>query len=191
MVELYKKFYEECGMRKKTIVSFLAISTLCFGAFAENNYAVGESAAFDLCLRNVDPALLDGAVVHSGGELATDETWSAVCVHVVHGTVVVSTNATLTIEPGAVVKFLGGGIIARGNCIAKGATFTDIADGAMGDALPMPSYTLRGNFEIDDATRIKYAKKGDEFAQMGDSGMFRLDITDDGYRFAHEKEEIA
>ncbi len=171
-------------MRKKTIVSFLAISTLCFGAFAENNYVVGESEAFDLCLRDVDPALLDSAVVHPGGELAANETWAAGSVHVVYGTVVVSTNATLTIEPGAVVKFLGGGIVARGDCIANGATFTDIADGAVDGghgvtALPMPSYVLKGNFETDDTTRIRFAKNSDEFAADNTSNVFAFTLRMD------------
>ena len=161
-------------MRKKTIISFLAISTLCFGAFAEDDYAVGESAAFDLCLREV--ALPSGAVVHDGGELAANETWAAGSVHVVYGTVIVATNATLTIEPGATVKFLGGGIIARGNCIANGATFTDIADGS---GLAMPSYTLRGNFETDNATRIRFAKNGDEFEAEGASETFAFSLRTD------------
>ena len=166
------------------IVDYMSHSDSC---------TVGLSNVFTLDVRNVETSLLSGAVVHDGGTLAADETWSAGSVHVVYGTIVVPDGVTLTIEPGAVVKFIGGGLYAAGTCIANGVTFTDIADGngALGDrALPMPSYVLKGNVETDDATRVRFAKNGDEFAQMGDSRAFSIDIADDEFRFAHEEESI-
>jgi len=171
----------------KNIVAACIACAALFSAHADEYYGVGASSAFDMNGRG-DVALPSGAVVHEGGTLMSDETWVAGSAHVIYGTVVVPSNIVLTVESGAVVKFVAGGIHSEGTCVARGVTFTDIADGS---GLAMPSYTLRGNFETDAATSVKYAKNGDEFAQMGDSGTFRLDIADDAYRFAREVEEIA
>ena len=173
----------------------LALSALPFAAAAEESFAEGVSSTFALNTREVEVA--SDALEHGGGTLTADETWAAGSVHVVYGTIIVATNATLTIEPGAVVKFLGGGLYAAGTCVANGVTFTDIADGGVdgGHAgrvtLPMPSYVLKGNVETDGATRIRFAKTGDEIASMGDSGAFSIDIADDEFRLTHEEEPIA
>ena len=86
----------------------LALSALPFVAAAEESFAEGVSSTFTLNTREVEVA--SDALVHGGGTLTADETWSVGSVHVVYGTIVVATNATLTIEPGAAVKFIGGGL---------------------------------------------------------------------------------
>ena len=177
-----------------------AATQIRFARNGDEFEAEGASAAFDLNGRGalVSP---DGAVVHDGGTLAADETWATGNVHVVYGTLIVAEGVTLTIEPGAVVKFVAGGLYAVGTCVANGVTFTDIGDvvgrddpiapsGGHAGRVTLPSYRLDGNIETDATTRIKYAKLGDEFAANGDSDVFRLDIPEDEYRFAHEGEEI-
>ena len=67
-------------------------------------------------------------------------------------------------------------------------TFTDIADGG---GLAMPSYVLKGNIATDAATRIRFAKNGDGAAADGGSGAFSIDMSDDEFRLAHEKEAIS
>ena len=159
------------------------------GAFSSS----GESNVFALNTRNIESSWLDGVVIHDGGVLKCDETWGTGSIHVVYGTITVPDNATLTIESGVVVKFVGGGLYALGTCIANGVTFTDIADGgthAISSSLPMPSYVLEGDFVTDDATRFKFAKMGDAFAQAGESDVFALDSTEYEYRFARDEEPI-
>ena len=159
------------------------------GAFSSS----GESNVFALNTRNIESSWLDGVVIHDGGVLKCDETWGTGSIHVVYGTITVPDNATLTIESGVVVKFVGGGLYALGTCIANGVTFTDIADGgthAISSSLPMPSYVLEGDFVTDDATRFKFAKMGDAFAQAGQSDVFALDSTEYEYRFARDEESI-
>lgn len=53
-------------------------------------------------------SVLNGALWHLG-RVDADETWAAGTLHVVEGDLVVADGATLTIAPGAVVKFAGAG----------------------------------------------------------------------------------
>jgi uncharacterized repeat protein (TIGR01451 family) len=78
-------------------------------------------------------------LVHSGS-LTTDETWSGTFVHVIAGNVEVPSGVTLTILPGAVVKFdslqtmtidVGGTLVAQGT-VAQPITFTSIRDDSVG-----------------------------------------------------------
>ena len=154
---------------KNMAVACIACAIL-FGANAGEDYAAGASAAFDLNGRGAFE-LPPGALVHNGGTLAGDETWPVGQTHVVYGTVVVPSNVVLRVASGATVKFVAGGILSDGLCIANGATFTDIGDDA---GMAMPSYVLRGNFETDAATQVRFAKYGDEFETGNESAAFNL-----------------
>jgi len=115
-------------MRKTMFIMVSAICALHFGTFADElYYGEGASAAFDLNMR-CDGALAVEGVVHNGGTLAVDETWTTGNVHVVYGTLIIVEGVTLTIEPGAIIKFVAGGLYAAGRCVANGVTVTDIGD---------------------------------------------------------------
>jgi hypothetical protein len=76
---------------------------------------------------------------HSG-TLTSSEEWTATMEHIITGNIVVPTNLTLTIDPGAIVKFNaglnlkvqpGGALIAVGN-VAQPIIFTSIKDTSVG-----------------------------------------------------------
>ena len=76
-----------------------------------------------------------GDVYAHKGTLARSEVWAADKTHVVYGWVTVPEGMTLTIEPGAVVKFCTGmGIYVKGgaSCIARGVVFTHVSDDEVG-----------------------------------------------------------
>ena len=155
----------------------------------------GSSGSLAFDTRGFDAAEMDGAREHSG-EVSTDETWGADETHVVYGTLSVVAGVTLTIEPGAVVKFVGGGLAVDGLCIARGVTFTDLDDASRGASrtggkLPYTSYALEGNFETDAATVI-LCRRGlaDGLADAGQSRVFRMETEVEGVRFAGEPREI-
>ena len=94
--------------------------------------------------------------MHSG-EITGSVLWDANKVYVVDGMLNISSNAELTIQPGAVVKFAKGGSIKvaeGGSCIARGAIFTHIADDTVGgDSMDDGEATLPiyDQYSIDDA----------------------------------------
>ncbi|MBQ7188974.1 MAG: leucine-rich repeat protein [Kiritimatiellae bacterium] len=97
-----------------------------------------------------------------------DITWSADVINMIVGEYIVKSNATLTIEDGAVVKFAKNASLvveAGGTCIANGVTFTHIADDeAGGDSLldgstTEPSYgeyAVTGSMTTNASTVFKY-----------------------------------
>ena len=105
--------------------------------------------------------------VHSG-TLASSQTWTAEMVHVVDGNLTVESGAMLTIEPGAVVKFLDKSsltVASGGACVARGVVFTHIADDTVGgdtmmdseaSAPTMGAYAISGTVTDDDATEYRY-----------------------------------
>lgn len=111
----------------------------------------------------------DDIVSHSAN-VNSDEIWSADKVHVIRQSVTVADGVTLTIEPGAVVKFMYGTtltISGGATCIAKGVIFTHINDDtAGGDTMydgeaKMPimgdyEIDVQGTIEDDDATEYRY-----------------------------------
>ncbi|MBQ7252668.1 MAG: hypothetical protein IJS32_08720, partial [Kiritimatiellae bacterium] len=116
----------------------------------------------------------DDVALHAGA-LSSSETWASDKVHLVTAAVTVPSGVTLTIESGAVVKFLEGTgltIASGGACIARGVVFTHIADdtaggdtlldgdgsdGSPGTARPtMGAYTITGTVTDDDVTEYRY-----------------------------------
>lgn len=110
----------------------------------------------------------DDVVLHAGA-VSRSETWEAGKVHLVTAAVTVGSGAALTIESGAVVKFMDGTGLAMasgGSCTANGVVFTHAADDTVGgdtlmdgaaSAPVMGAYTLTGNILEDDATEERYA----------------------------------
>lgn len=140
--------------------------------------------AFDTRGLNTDS--FAGMCVHQGGTLETDETWEAGVVHVVYGTLVVPTNVTLTIASGADVRFVGGGIASDGLCVAKGVSFSDF-----GRDQPYVSYSLDGNFEMDETTVAICRKDGIGVCSApGSSGVFVLTTVEPPIRFANTPQEV-
>ena len=158
--------------------------------FARNNgmaYASGESTMPMAINTRSNVAIPQEAVVHYGGMLAADETWSADREHIVAGLVYVPSNVVLTIANGAKVRFVGGGIAAQGDCIANGVMFTDIADGSIHVA---PSYTLCGNITKDSNTTVKFSKIPIPFTEGASICEFALDTFNPEFRIAKDTENI-
>ena len=157
----------------------------------------GSTATFAFDTRGLKADDLAGSERHDGGTLAADATWKAGTVHVVYGTLYVPQGITLTIEAGAVVRFVGGGLTVEGTCVAKGVTFTDLDDATGGGAvregakLPFPSYVLAGNIETDDATVIACSRDpSGSGAIPAASRIFRLETDTESYRFAGVQREV-
>ncbi|MDO5319222.1 MAG: carboxypeptidase regulatory-like domain-containing protein [bacterium] len=110
--------------------------------------------------------VLGDDVAQHAGALAVSETWSSNQVHLVTADVTVPSGKTLTIEPGAVIKFMTGtSLTVNGTCVAYGVIFTHVNDDtAGGDTLMdgdatkpvMDGYKLTGNIYEDDATEERY-----------------------------------
>jgi len=83
------------------------------------------------------------SVVNWSGDITTDTTWDGDDIHRVTGIVRVLPGATLTIEPGAVVKFNGGitldlrieGELAAEGTVAQPIVFTSVSDDTGADGL--------------------------------------------------------
>lgn len=121
-------------------------------------------------LRTLEATLIrldDSTQLHSALE-GTEVVWSNGMVHVVAGIVTVPSGTTLTIQPGAIVKFqTGAGLLVAsgGACVANGVIFTHIADDtAGGDTLfdgdasfPVADvYSLSGTLTTDSDTELRY-----------------------------------
>lgn len=103
-----------------------------------------------------------------GGFVAEDETWGADRVHLVYADVTVAAGKTLTIEPGAIVKFCDGtGLYSEdytATTLANGVTFTHFADDTCGGDTNLDgnrtqprygTYTLGGHIVVDGASDIR------------------------------------
>ncbi|MBR4251809.1 MAG: hypothetical protein IKQ15_05885 [Kiritimatiellae bacterium] len=109
----------------------------------------------------------DDVVLHAGA-VSGSETWAAGKVHLVTAAVTVGSGAALTIESGAVVKFMDGtglSVASGGSCTANGVIFTHVADDTVGGDTMMDgngtvpatgAYTLSGAITEDDATEERY-----------------------------------
>ena len=106
-----------------------------FELYAEWRGAVGETLA--TMSRTV---LVNNSAVWHAGVLAASEVWAAGRVHLVDADLVIPTGITVTIEPGAVVKFAPGKgiVVAAGGILNALATagspiiFTSLADDTAG-----------------------------------------------------------
>ncbi|MCQ2395724.1 MAG: leucine-rich repeat domain-containing protein, partial [Kiritimatiellae bacterium] len=113
-----------------------------------------------------DWANLETVFAHKG-TVATNEVWSADKTHVVYGWLTVPNGVTVTVEPGAVIKFCTGmGVLVRskGRFVVKGVTLTHIyddliggdTDGDFGVRQPEAgSYTIYGFFDDDESTTYR------------------------------------
>ncbi len=113
-------------------------------------------------------AVLGDDVVLHGGVLAAGETWGTNKVHLVPSAVTVPSGVVLTIEPGAVVKFMPGmslTVASGGSCTARGVIFTHVNDDTIGgDTLldggnavaKMGDYAITGTITDDDSTEYRY-----------------------------------
>ena len=100
------------------------------------------------------------------GEIAESADWPNGKVILIDGIVTVKSGATLTIAPGAVVKFMNGaGIVceAGGRCVADGVIFTHVNDDTVGgDTLldgataPLADMYVLNGVSGDDATQYRY-----------------------------------
>ncbi|MCK4873392.1 MAG: carboxypeptidase regulatory-like domain-containing protein [Phycisphaerales bacterium] len=114
---------------------------------------------------------------HSG-TIDEDATWTAQVVHIVEGTAAIADGVTITIEPGAVIKFTNGAQISIGDgasLIAHGELtnpiiFTAIADDSAGgdtnldddDSSPRPgdwaglTVQAGGQLDVNDDVELRY-----------------------------------
>ena len=110
----------------------------------------------------------DDVVMHSG-VLKSSEIWNTNKVHLVTGAITVSSGVSLTINSGAVVKFMPGmslTVVSGGSCTASGVIFTHVNDDTIGgDTMmdedstepKMGEYTITGNVIDNDATEYRYS----------------------------------
>ncbi len=96
-----------------------------------------ENGESDTQEQTIDIAQLS-SMEHSG-KITADETWAADVIHIITGDVYVE-NATLTIEPGAIVKFQEGTSLKVGYSESGG---TLIADGTETDSITFTSYAAQ------------------------------------------------
>ena len=114
------------------------------------------------------PIMVPGekVAVHSG-TITTNETWGTETVHLVSADVTVVNGVSLSIEPGAVIKFISGTslIVEKGaTCTGVGVVFTHVNDDTIqGDTLNdgetppvQDSYKIIGNVINDDTTEYRY-----------------------------------
>lgn len=106
-------------------------------------------------------------VLHAG-PVAENETWEAGKIHVVDWTVTVGNDAVLTIENGAVVKFMDDTVLNvayKGKCVANGVVFTHASDDTVGGdlrrdgdaSLPKADdYYVVGTVAADETTQWRW-----------------------------------
>ena len=130
----------------------------------------------------------DDTTAIDSNRLQSNATWTADKIWLITGSVTVSSGVTLTIEPGAVVKFMPGAklvVEAGGTCVAKGVKFTHAYDDAVGGdtlfdgatTLPvMEDYEIKGTVTDDDSTEYRYT------APIVLSGTITVDTTWRGWK---------
>ncbi len=83
-------------------------TTLNTAAFQDGNYALSlvfRDASGTQIGQIAQGELINNSVIWHGGLVAANETWAAGTVHVIEQSVVIPAGVTVTIEPGAIVKF--------------------------------------------------------------------------------------
>ncbi len=145
----------------------------------------GTTEPFAFNTRGLAKASFDGMDVHWGGTLTEDTTWG-LGVHVVYGTIFIPEGVTLTIPPGAEVRFVGGGLVIAGRCDAQSVTFMDFDSES-----PYPSYAIAGNLITDELTTFVCRRDREDWCSApGVSSVFTVDTVEKPYRFAGEPYEV-
>ena len=123
---------------------------------------------------------VNNAAIWHSGTVAANETWSPDAVHFVEGSLVISSNAVVTVTPGAVVKAIPGAAIRIQNggiLVARGTSslpilFTSLADDLAGgdstfdgkNSMPQPgdwfgvNAETGGTFDLTEYTELRYAR---------------------------------
>ena len=113
-------------------------------------------------------AVLGDDVAVAGGRLSSSAVWTADKTYLITAPLTVPSGVSLTIQAGAVVKFMPGTgltVSGGGSCIARGAIFTHANDDTVGgDTLcdgdetsaVMGEYTTTGSITDDDSTEYRY-----------------------------------
>lgn len=126
---------------------------------------------------------LSAAELHSG-VIGEDTVWQAGKVHLVYGDVTVASGVTLTIEPGAVVKFCDGTGLYGEDYTAviqgQGVTFTHFADDTCGGDTNLDgnrsqpnygTYTLGGHVVVDESSDIRCRQPQSLSSLLGDQSV--------------------
>ena len=126
---------------------------------------------------------LSAAELHSG-VIGEDTVWQAGKVHLVYGDVTVAAGVTLTIEPGAVVKFCDGTGLYGEDYTAViqglGVTFTHFADDTCGGDTNLDgsrsqpnygTYTLGGHVVVDESSDIRCRQPQPLSSLLGDQSV--------------------
>ncbi len=112
-----------------------------------------------------ETVLVNNSAVWHSGNISSNETWSADKVHIVESSVAVTSNATLTILPGAVVKFAPD----AGLTISAGATVSSL--GTDGNPIVMTSLSddsVGGDTNYDGSKTRPLAGDWAGIALLGD-----------------------
>jgi len=112
----------------KSNFSLLIISILLLSGCAKDNACDGTACPVGLVLTEKDgncfcvPDTDQADVITKTGLIITNETWTADNIYQLQGKTVVSEGATLTIEPGTIIKGMEGtGTLASALIVARGA----------------------------------------------------------------------
>jgi hypothetical protein len=127
----------------------------------------------------VQTVLLNNSVVWLSGRLTADQTWRAGRVHVVEGDLIIPAGVRVTVEPGAIIKFVpgvrliveSGGVLDAQGTADLAIVFTALADDAAGGdtnldgeaTLPLPGYwrglqvAAGGQVLVNEFTGFHYA----------------------------------
>ena len=118
--------------------------------------AIFRNGASQIIGRVSQNALVNNSVMWHGGTLAANENWGSNTVHVIEQAVIIPNGVTLTIQPGAIVKFV------------KGTGITVQDDGVL-NALATPSAPIIFTALSDDTAGGDTNLDGDNFQpQPGD-----------------------
>ena len=141
--------------------------TLPWTARGVGRHALSFSAG-SLAYEAAFTVLDENSIAIDSSRLQSNATWRAGVTWIVTTPLAIPSGLTLTIEPGAVVKFMDGAgltVESGGACIARGAVFTHIADDTAGGdtmmdgdgtAPVMGRYSIAGSVTDDDATEYRY-----------------------------------
>ena len=132
------------------------------GCYTLSHTAGGETLTAQFMVLGDDTIAIDY------NRLQTNATWTADKTHLVTAPLTIPAGVSLTIEAGAVVKFMPGTSLtveSGGSCTARGVVFTHVNDDTIGgDVLldgdsavaRMGDYAITGSITDDDSTEYRY-----------------------------------